>query len=341
MSKKLLWTGVSVIMALSLVMAACAPAAAPVAPTAPTTPTAPTAPTKPVEEKPQKEAVALAPEKPKYGGTLNILQAADITNFDPAISGAPTQSYTQEYLVEADWSKGPAGTGEYDFVYSAGLQEQFRGSIAESWQIPQIGTFIFKIRRGIHWALDPSSEASRLVNGRELTVNDVISSIKRLVASPRAYFNVFSPDMAKNLTIEETAPWEVTIKTPVDPWWAFIEFIGGFGVSVFAPEVVQKYGDLSNWRNAVGTGTYMLKESVPGSSATLVRNPNYWDKNPIGPGKGDQLPYLDSVKLLIILDPSTRLAAISSPKPGVSSSAINRAKARAMSNRPSLLVIAV
>src|SRR3972149_8543226 len=72
MKRKILWLVVSGLMALSLVMAACAPAATPTTPTTTTTPatTAPT--TKPVEEPTQKEAVAPAEETPQYGGVLNV-----------------------------------------------------------------------------------------------------------------------------------------------------------------------------------------------------------------------------------------------------------------------------
>jgi peptide/nickel transport system substrate-binding protein len=42
----------------------------------------------------------------------------------------------------------------------------------------------------------------------------------------------------------------------------------------------------------------------------LKRNPNYWMTDPVGPGQGNQLPYIDTIKYLIIQDPSTRLAAI-------------------------------
>jgi hypothetical protein len=41
--------------------------------------------------------------------------------------------------------------------------------LAESWEMPTVGPIDFKVRRGVHWALNPSSEASRLMNGRELT----------------------------------------------------------------------------------------------------------------------------------------------------------------------------
>ncbi len=48
------------------------------------------------------------------------------------------------------------------------------GAMAESWDIsPDRLTYTFHIRQGVHWDLDPDSEASRLVNGRELTAKDI------------------------------------------------------------------------------------------------------------------------------------------------------------------------
>ncbi len=74
------------------------------------------------------------------------------------------------------------------------------------------------------------------------------------------------------------------------------------------PESVQMYGDLHDWKNALGTGPYMLTDYVSSSSATLVRNPNYWRSDPLLPD--NKLPYLDTVKYLVIPDISTRMAAL-------------------------------
>ena len=79
---------------------------------------------------------------------------------------------------------------------------------------------------------------------------------------------------------------------------------------IYPKEVVDKYGDMTDWHNSVGTGPFMLTDYVSASQATLVRNPNYWMTDPIGPGKGNQLPYLDQVRWLIIPDMSTQLAAM-------------------------------
>ena len=51
-----------------------------------------------------------------------------------------------------------------------------------------------------------------------------------------------------------------------------------------------------------------------GSSVTYTRNPNYWEKDPIGPGKGNQLPYLDGIRDLVIPDLSTRISALRTGK---------------------------
>jgi peptide/nickel transport system substrate-binding protein len=58
----------------------------------------------------------------------------------------------------------------------------------------------------------------------------------------------------------------------------------------------------------------MLTDYVPSSSVTLVKNPNYWMKDPVGSGIGNQLPYLDSVRYVIIPDNSSRQAALRTGK---------------------------
>jgi peptide/nickel transport system substrate-binding protein len=79
-------------------------------------------------------------------------------------------------------------------------------------------------------------------------------------------------------------------------------------------DAIEYYGDLNNWRNSIGTGPFILTDFVSNGSATFIRNDNYWETNPIGPGKGDRLPYLEGVRFLIITDTSTRMAAFRTAK---------------------------
>lgn len=322
---------VSMLMVGTLLMLSCGPRAAPAptmpipapAPAAPipTTPAAPTPVTTPTLAPgpltPSTPAPAPLTEKPKYGGTFNILQRTITENFDGA---AVPQAFllwgiVYEHLTFPDWAKGLAGSSEVDFGGGLHRLEYFTGNLAEKFEIPEIGKWVFQIRRDVHFALDPSSEASRLMNGRELTADDVVWSQKRLISSPSSSTSLSQPALAKTATIEKTGPWEVTLKTPQDPMagWHWIAFGGNTGVQ-YPREVVEKYGSTSDWRNVVGTGPYILKDFVSGSVATLVRNPNYWGKDPAGAGKGNHLPYVDTIKYLIVPDLSTRLASMRTGK---------------------------
>lgn len=331
MSKKILWLTVSVLMVLALTTAACGTAAAPPTPTAPTpltaptTPSAPAAPAAPVQEKPQREAAAPAAKVPKYGGTLTLVQANDIVGFDDVVTrgvlpGA-TQVLTNEPVWITDWSRGKAGgygTGEIDLFRTHDVFDLKVGAAAESWKWQvdaqkEVGSVTYTIRQGIHYALNPASEASRLVAGRELTADDVLFSLKQIYEDKRS--NLFGGPIARAIKIEKTGPREITISNI--PALQTRDSVRGWGDSrpfIIPPEVVKKYGDMGSWRNSVGSGPFILTDHVPGSQSVLARNPNYWMKDPVGPGKGNQLPYVDLVRYLIVPDASTREAALRTGK---------------------------
>jgi peptide/nickel transport system substrate-binding protein len=252
-------------------------------------------------------------EKPEYGGTSYLVPSTDIGIFDPVAQGqymGPLGMLVCEQFLGEDWTRGAAGTGEIFWTSNTTpAPDTSMGILAESWEIPEPGTVIFKVRQGVHWALNPDSEASRLMNGREVTADDCIASFNYLMEHPRSPFKIWRPQAASTATMEKTGPWEVTLKTPADPMagWNWVAW-GGSWFYLLPPEVIEKYGDMRDWRNVVGTGPFMLTDYLAGSSATLTRNPNYWGRDPIGPGKGNQLPYLDEIKALVIPDVSTALA---------------------------------
>ncbi|MBI2851467.1 MAG: ABC transporter substrate-binding protein [Chloroflexi bacterium] len=330
MSKRILWLVVSGLMALSLVMAACAPAA-PITPTTPTTPTtpaaptAPAAPTTPTTEKPQQEAVKPSGEVPQYGGTLNVGRSGDLTSFDPTANTGQTAGGEHHDLVydplwHGDWARGVAGgygTNEIQYTENTDFWELKAGMVAEStkWTVDsgkKEGTIVYQIRQGIHWALNPKSEASRLVGGRELTTDDVVAHLKRMVTDPNDSYVFRAQPEIRVAQIDKTGPWEVTVKLPVD---ALATAITRFGQGKIAPpEVIKKYGNQRDWRVSAGSGPFMLTDYVAGSQIIYTKNPNYWMTDPVGPGKGNQLPYLDSVRSLIIPDASTRQAAFRTGK---------------------------
>jgi len=310
MKKSIIWLFVSCLMVVALVLASCAPAAPEEEKPAPPAEEKPAPPKEEKPAPPKEEKPAPSPEVPRYGGAYTIPITAEPTDYDEAYFPSYlsyTLSLTNEELLIGDWTKGPAGTGEADWKVTAFFGHLSAGSLAESWDIPDPQTLIFNIRQGVYWHNKPP------VNGRQLTAEDVAFTIKYIyLDNERAYNRVSAPSGLRVQSIETPDKWTVVVKVP-DQAGVFLEDMGD-KMHIIAPEVVEKYGNYRDWHNSVGTGPFTLVDYIPASSFTFARNPNYWDKDPIGPGKGNQLPYLDSVKWLLITDTSTRLAALRTAK---------------------------
>jgi peptide/nickel transport system substrate-binding protein len=267
---------------------------------------------------PKPTATTAASDKPKYGGTITIRELSDPTCCDSAANRLMSNTlglwYAHEQLLKFDWAKGQAGTGEYSTLAVASPEAMMGGELAESVELPNPNTWIINLRQNVRYQA-PDTEAGKLVNGRLMTADDVVWTYKRNIQGPNTALSVLQPRLAATMDITKTGPWQVTITAPVQPvtaqWWV-IEG-GGYGF-MYPKEIVDKYGDINNWRNMVGTGPWILEDWVPGSSVSLRRNPNYWGVNPAGPGKGDKLPYADKLKRLIIPDTSTFFAAVRTGK---------------------------
>lgn len=325
--RKLHWVVVSGLMVLSLVLAACGPAAttaqptAPTPPTSPVTPTAPATPTTPTPQEPQQKPQNSSAETPKYGGTLTYRISSDPVNFDSGINrmGGALLGTVYQQFISTDWARGPAGSKAIAALFVNGSFDDFGGQVAESWSMPEIGVWKLQIRRGIHWQ-PVNSPAGQLMGGRELTADDIVDEFNRLLnkdgRAPSSWIFVGTgAAAAKAATIQKTGPWEVTMRTPVEYMTAYVYLIPGAGFyRVYPPGVVAKYGNMGDWHNSVGTGPFMLTDYVPGTQMLYQKNPLYWEKDPVGPGKGNQLPYVDTLRELIIPDLSTTLAAFRTGK---------------------------
>ena len=246
-------------------------------------------------------------EKPRYGGIFIGCVDAPLAGFDEAYnhpSGLYATHLTLDELLVGDWARGPSGTGEASWLLrGVFLQKLERGAIAESWEIPDNETLIYHIRRGVHWQDKPP------VNGRELNANDVVFTFNRLFSAPLSYLYTHYGKSFKS--VEAPDKWTVVVKCVPGEVGVIFKYTSEFA-SIVAPEVIEKYGDMREWQNVIGTGPFMLTDYVPGSSVTLERNPNYWDVDPLHPE--NQLPYLDGVTWLVIPDASTRMASLRTHK---------------------------
>ena len=310
MSKQILWFFLTLLTVAAMLLTSCS------SNETITIEEKPTVVTGTVKETPAPVAVKSADtsrsEKPQYGGIVTLSLTSDIRGFDEAFVGhwlATTLHLTNEELLQGDWTKGPAGTNEANFILGGVNAMNLKtGALADSWEIPQKGKIIFHIRKGVYW------HNKAPTSGRELTVDDVVFSMKRMCTLSTAYIKMAYTSLANAVVITgDDAARTVTIEVPPNLWIDALTVLPDL-LTIMPRDAIDKFGHMNDWHNSIGTGPFILTDYVSSGSATLIRNPNYWETNPIGPGKGDQLPYLESVKFLIIADTSTRTAAFRTAK---------------------------
>ena len=253
-------------------------------------------------------------EKPQYGGTVAIAITESPTNFDPWFGYSVPEVLNGEEPVferlgDLNWAFR-AGAGGQPSRYIS-LPET-TGELAESWEVsPDLKTYTFRIRRGIYW------QDKGEVAGREFDAHDVLFTFQRNWGLEEFSEKGGGPAWWKTgqipyESIEAPDRWTFVIKTHTPALDTLDQILCANRCPNFmvAPEVIRAHGDMSDWRNVVGTGPFMLTDFVPGSSVTYTRNPNYWNSDPLHPG--NQLPYADEVKYYVIPEPEARVAAFRS-----------------------------
>lgn len=247
-------------------------------------------------------ATTASTAKPQYGGTFNGFWASDTALWDPG-QGFDLMGWQisvgNEALMSGDWARGPAGTGETDWQYSLiGNSKLAQGLLAESWEIPDNEHVIFHIRPGVHWWNKPPA------NGREFTAEDAAWNMNQQWSIPNGNFQSFFTKDEWLIDAKATDKYTVELTVPVNSQGVHF-WEDGMRCYMMLPEA---FPNQTDWHNVLGTGPYMVSDFVEGSVMSFTRNPDYWQTNPVGPGKGDQLPYLDGMDVFVIPDPYTRLA---------------------------------
>ena len=251
---------------------------------------------------------------PQYGGSIaeGITSESKHTDTWWGVAARGAVNLLLDKMGVVDWS---IDRDEWDLTSGYTPRAVLRGQLAESYEIsPDDLTYTFHIRKGVHWHDKPP------MNGRELVAEDIVFSLQRFMGQgdfAEAGPTEFS-SMAK-LPVESitaTDKYTVVIKMAKLSFNAFqiIYQDSHEGSWIYPPEVIQEYGHMQDWKTAVGTGPYMLTDWVKGSAITYTKNPNYWGNDEKFPE--NRLPYLDEIKLLVMPESSTRLAAFRTGKVG-------------------------
>ena len=212
-----------------------------------------------------------APE-PVSGGVLRVGVQGDPVELDPALVVLDAASLIIDQVFEGLMHEDPS------------LVPQPR--LAESYEVSDDGmTYTFALRQGVTFH-----------NGREMTADDVVYSIKRVMDEATA-----SPWKEYTSSVESVAaPDAATVVfTMKNPDAAFLASLCRRGLSVVPQEEVEANGDLK--LNPVGTGPFRYVDYVPNSIVTLEKNADYWLEGQ---------PYLDGIEFQIIPDDTSRTTAL-------------------------------
>ena len=237
---------------------------------------------------------------PQYGGTITFAQQGEPAGPDTVISGMWAQIYVAgvlEKLVIGDWA---TPRDEWDFQV-LNVPTNTIGALAESWSQPDPLTYIVKVRQGVHW------HNKAPMNGRELTASDIEYNYHRILGlgsgfTERSEFATsFQGVQVESITA--TDKWTVVFELKELNLVALASILDGDMAWIYPPEVIKEHGDVTDWRNVVGTGPMMLTDWTEGSSVTWDNNPDYRGYDEKYPE--NRLPYIDTLKALIMPEVAT------------------------------------
>ena len=163
--------------------------------------------------------------------------------------------------------------------------------VAEKWDMTPDGlTYTFKLRSGVLFH-----------DGTPLTSADVVATHNRSIFPPQGVVSLLKDRFTAVSKVEAVDP--LTVKfTLQQPSPIFLLALTGIEQGIYSKKTLDaNNNDLRKVQVAPGTGPFMFKEYKEAEKWTLVKNPNYWNKD---------LPYLDSLEFIHVAAWSDRGTAV-------------------------------
>lgn len=265
--KKLLCIVLAMIMVLSL--AACGGSAAPAE-----------------TEAPKADAPAAAPEAPAAepeggivrGGTIKMGKGIVLTNLNPTKVNAQDSDYEIIHQI-------------YENLIVADPSGNLVPGLAESWEVVDETTIVFKLRQGVkfHDGSDFNAEACKTTMDYYKSEGDA---------------NWFQNQLKCLESVEVVDDYTVQFNLS-EPSSMFLTDITNYVGLMIAPSAIEKGND---WMatNACGTGPFKVGEYVETVSIELLANEDYWKMGE----DGEALPYVDSVEITFMTDQTTKVNSL-------------------------------
>jgi ABC-type transport system substrate-binding protein len=208
--------------------------------------------------------------KPQAGGIYKVIlrTASNVFGYPPRMVGA-AKDYAAPF---------------FDHLLYVGDDGKYQPGLALSWDISKDGkTITFKLRQGVTFH-----------DGTPFNAQAVKANLDNLIPpNPTMLPGIASVDVVDDYTVRLNLPEYNNL--------ILYHFAANAATWMYSPEALKKNG--ADWATThpVGTGPFMLKEYVPNTSVTLVKNPNYWQK---------ALPYLDGIEIKQVTNPMTQMLTL-------------------------------
>jgi peptide/nickel transport system substrate-binding protein len=216
----------------------------------------------------------------KVGGSVTFVATTDPDTLDLHQTSNSVSSTIFGYIYEP-------------LVYQD-LDNSYKGLLAESWTVSSDSrTITFKLRKGITFT-----------DGSPFNADAVKFTYERLqrVGAKSPIFETF-----KNVTKMEAPDDSTFIMTMKEPYAPIFHDLQVSYAGILSPSAVKAANDNIS-RNAIGTGSYKLKEFQTGQQITLERNADYKWPPALFSNRG--APYIQEVRYRVIAEPATQLAAL-------------------------------
>jgi peptide/nickel transport system substrate-binding protein len=170
----------------------------------------------------------------------------------------------------------------------------------------------FTIQKGVFFQDDACFPDGK---GREMTAKDVKYCFEMLcsnypgntahelftqrITGARDYYDGKATEVS-GIKLVDDYTLEITLDNSFS---GFKSLLAHTGCMIFPKEAVDKYGTEGMAKKCVGTGPFVIDE-INDNQVRLKRNANYWEKDE----HGNQLPYLDIVKITFTKDKKSELS---------------------------------
>ncbi len=246
------------------------------------------------------------------GGTLTTYWSEFYNEFDPSVNDNRNfVTFYTDMLWNVDWD---GDRTDYNFNTSYLDGDHVAGQIAESWEIADDFTSMtVKIRDDVTFQDKTSVGIDAqydVYGGRGVTADDIKYTYDRIMGfegmEPVCMDQTDWPTALAMLeSVEVVDDYTVKFNFNTDNALAVSNFMSQL-ISICGPEWDELSAEQkADWHYAAGTGPFILTNYVNDNTMTFVKNPGYWAAD----ADGNQLPYLDEIRLVHMTDTATMLSS--------------------------------